>query len=78
MLQKIKDYILAELSDIETYITVRAKEYSTYYSKEALFDLGMDKEPVCSYSQEDFANHNFDLGAWYQLNNILKLIEDGK
>ena len=37
-----------------------------------LLDLDMDKEPVSRFDYNDSINPSFDLGGWYQLNNILR------
>lgn len=74
---KLIDYIDKELEDIKRYIRERAKCYENV-DDEVLFDLDMDKYPVSDYDVEDRENHNFDLGALYQLNKILKLIKDEK
>lgn len=72
---RLTKYIKEQIAEIEYYMKERAKDYCDNVKKIPIDDLtniDCDKYPVCNYDDNDLANHNFDLGGWYQLNNVLK------
>ena len=62
-------YLIKEKEEAEKFIIERAKEYNC--ENEEIFDL--DFRP--GFDEDDFANHNFDLGKWYTCKETLELIE---
>jgi len=71
--------------EIKNYIIQRARMYidngeelsDKYIDKNyELYDIDMDKEPICNYDSEDMSNHTFDLGGLYQLKWIIKDVKN--
>jgi hypothetical protein len=82
-IDEIRKYIESEINSIEGIVCERARRYlgdSIIDDNEIIMDynvlnLDMDEYPVTDYDFEDYANQNFDIGALYQLKNILKLLQ---
>lgn len=76
-MEKILEHIEKELEEVKYHIETRyASDYKndSRYEEGNLYDLNMDKYPVCNYIREEISNHAFDLGKYYTLIRLKELI----
>ena len=77
-MEKLRIYLRKEMEDVIKIMLERAEFYTISKEKSReellidLLDIDMDSELVSSFDVEDYANHNYDLGRYYTLNEILK------
>ena len=69
---KLETFLMQQMDEAERFIKQRAEEYGC--EDEDIFDL--DFHP--GFDEEDFANHNFDLGKWYACKETLEFMKKNK
>jgi len=75
--EQLLDYIEKQLIEITYYIKNRAETYDENITgkEDFLFDVAADKGIIAKFDWEDLCNHNFDLGSYWALMNLLTKIK---